>query len=180
MASQPPQQQMYSALAATPPSMTPGPNPQSPQASFSSAQQAVYIHPQQVQHGYNHSHIAHVQQVRPPACRDVHRSRFVWKMQACSSGECRGGRSARFQTHSCPCARFRLQAHMQSGMVPSHHPGPTHPPMMLMATQGPPGGPQGPMAQTALNPIPVSSTTHFSYLAHPQGRVNSYHLTEVL
>ncbi|XP_078809295.1 ataxin-2 isoform X7 [Oryzias latipes] len=121
MASQPPQQQMYSALAATPPSMTPGPNPQSPQASFPSAQQAVYIHPQQVQHGYNHSHIAHVQ-----------------------------------------------QAHMQSGMVPSHHPGPTHPPMMLMATQGPPGGPQGPMAQTALNPIPVSSTTHFSYLAHPQ------------
>uniref|UniRef100_A0A3B3HFD7 Ataxin 2 n=1 Tax=Oryzias latipes TaxID=8090 RepID=A0A3B3HFD7_ORYLA len=114
MASQPPQQQMYSALAATPPSMTPGPNPQSPQASFPSAQQAVYIHPQQVQHGYNHSHIAHVQ-----------------------------------------------QAHMQSGMVPSHHPGPTHPPMMLMATQGPPGGPQGPMAQTALNPIPVSSTTHF-------------------
>uniref|UniRef100_A0A8C7ZXD6 Ataxin 2 n=1 Tax=Oryzias sinensis TaxID=183150 RepID=A0A8C7ZXD6_9TELE len=133
MASQPQQQQMYSALAATPPSMTPGPNPQSPQASFPSAQQAVYIHPQQVQHGYNHSHIAHVQ-----------------------------------------------QAHMQSGMVPSHHPGPTHPPMMLMATQGPPGGPQGPMAQTALNPIPVSSTTHFSYLAHPQGRVNSYLLTQLL
>ncbi|RVE68044.1 hypothetical protein OJAV_G00087660 [Oryzias javanicus] len=121
MATQPPQQQMYSALAPTPPSMTPGPNPQSPQASFPSAQQAVYIHPQQVQHGYNHSHIAHVQ-----------------------------------------------QAHMQSGMVPSHHPAPTHPPMMLMATQGPPGGPQGPMTQTALNPIPVSSTTHFSYLAHPQ------------
>uniref|UniRef100_A0A3P9K2T1 Ataxin 2 n=1 Tax=Oryzias latipes TaxID=8090 RepID=A0A3P9K2T1_ORYLA len=126
MASQPPQQQMYSALAATPPSMTPGPNPQSPQGSYPSAQQAVYIHPQQVQHGYNHSHIAHVQ-----------------------------------------------QAHMQSGMVPSHHPGPTHPPMMLMATQGPPGGPQGPMAQTALNPIPVSSTTHFSYLAHPQGQWTS-------
>ncbi|XP_036069346.1 ataxin-2 isoform X9 [Oryzias melastigma] len=121
MASQPPQQQMYSALAPTPPSMTPGPNPQSPQASFPSAQQAVYIHPQQVQHGYNHSHIAHVQ-----------------------------------------------QAHMQSGMVPSHHAAPTHAPMMLMATQGPPGGPQGPMGQTALNPIPVSSTTHFSYLAHPQ------------
>ncbi|XP_069555737.1 ataxin-2 isoform X8 [Brachyistius frenatus] len=121
LANQPPQQQMYSALAPTPPSMTPGPNPQSPQASFPSAQQTVYIHPQQVQHGYNHNHMAHVQ-----------------------------------------------QAHMQSGLVQSHHPGTTHPPMMLMATQGPPGGPQPQMTQTALNPIPVSSTTHFSYLAHPQ------------
>uniref|UniRef100_UPI0037E93C33 ataxin-2 isoform X5 n=1 Tax=Semicossyphus pulcher TaxID=241346 RepID=UPI0037E93C33 len=121
LANQAPQQQMYSTLAPTPPSMTPGPNPQSPQASFPSAQQTVYIHPQQVQHGYNHNHMAHVQ-----------------------------------------------QAHMQSGMVPSHHPAPTHPTMMLMATQGPPGGPQPPMPQTALNPIPVSSTTHFSYLAHPQ------------
>ncbi|XP_071339423.1 ataxin-2 isoform X8 [Trachinotus anak] len=121
LANQPPQQQMYSALAPTPPSMTPGPNPQSPQASFPSAQQTVYIHPQQVQHGYNPNHMAHVQ-----------------------------------------------QAHMQSGIVQSHHPAPTHPPMMLMATQGPPGGPQPPMPQTALNPIPVSSTTHFSYLAHPQ------------
>uniref|UniRef100_A0A3P8PRK5 LsmAD domain-containing protein n=1 Tax=Astatotilapia calliptera TaxID=8154 RepID=A0A3P8PRK5_ASTCA len=117
LANQPPQQQMYSALAPTPPSMTPGPNPQSPQASFPSAQQAVYIHPQQVQHGYNPNHMAHVQ-----------------------------------------------QAHMQSGIVPSHHPAPTHPTMMLMATQGPPAGPQPPMPQTALNPIPVSSTTHFSYL----------------
>ncbi|XP_054895021.1 ataxin-2 isoform X5 [Poeciliopsis prolifica] len=115
----PPQQQLYSALAPTPPSMTP--NPQSPQASFPSAQQTVYIHPQQVQHGYNPNHMAHVQ-----------------------------------------------QAHMQSGIVPSHHPAPTHPPMMLMATQGPPGGPQPQMPQTALNPIPVSSTTHFSYLAHAQ------------
>ncbi|CAJ1069076.1 ataxin-2 isoform X5 [Xyrichtys novacula] len=124
LANQPPQQQMYSTLAPTPPSMTPGPNPQSPQASFPSAPQTVYINPQQVQHGYNHNHMAHVQ-----------------------------------------------QAHMQSGMVPSHHPAPTHPTMMLMATQGPPGGPQPPMPQTALNtinPIPVSSTTHFSYLAHPQ------------
>uniref|UniRef100_A0A3Q2YMS5 Ataxin 2 n=1 Tax=Hippocampus comes TaxID=109280 RepID=A0A3Q2YMS5_HIPCM len=117
------QQPMYSALAPTPPSMTPGPNPQSPQAAFPSAQQTVYIHPQQVQHGYNPNHMAHVQ-----------------------------------------------QAHMQSGMVPSHHAPPTHPPMMLMATQGPPGGPQPPMAQTALNHIPVSSTTPFSYLAHPQGK----------
>uniref|UniRef100_A0A8B9JHU6 Ataxin 2 n=1 Tax=Astyanax mexicanus TaxID=7994 RepID=A0A8B9JHU6_ASTMX len=61
----PSQQQMYSALAPTPPSMTPGPNPQSPQASFPSAQQAVYIHPSQVQHGYNPNHMAHVQQVTP-------------------------------------------------------------------------------------------------------------------
>uniref|UniRef100_A0A3Q1BCE5 LsmAD domain-containing protein n=1 Tax=Amphiprion ocellaris TaxID=80972 RepID=A0A3Q1BCE5_AMPOC len=131
LANQPPQQQMYSALAPTPPSMTPGPNPQSPQASFPSAQQTVYIHPQQVQHGYNPNHMAHVQ-----------------------------------------------QAHMQSGIVPSHHPAPTHPTMMLMATQGPPGGPQPPMPQTALNPIPVSSTTHFSYLAHPQGTSVSQHSEE--
>lgn len=63
LANQSSQQQMYSALAPTPPSMTPGPNPQSPQASFPSAQQTVYIHPQQVQHGYNPNHMAHVQQV---------------------------------------------------------------------------------------------------------------------
>ncbi|TRY88021.1 hypothetical protein DNTS_028273 [Danionella cerebrum] len=114
------QQQMYSALAPTPPSMTPGPNPQSPQASFPSAQQAVYIHPQQVQHGYNPNHMAHVQ-----------------------------------------------QAHMQSGMVPPHHGAPSHPPtMMLMATQGP-GGPQAAMPQGTLNPIPVSSATHYSYTLTP-------------
>ncbi|XP_073806986.1 ataxin-2 isoform X27 [Danio rerio] len=107
----PQQQQMYSALAATPPSMTPGPNPQSPQASFPSAQQAVYIHPQ---HGYNPNHMAHVQ-----------------------------------------------QAHMQSGMVPPHHGNPSHPPtMMLMATQAP-AGPQPALPQGTLNPIPVSSGTHF-------------------
>uniref|UniRef100_A0A3B4DQF9 Sm domain-containing protein n=1 Tax=Pygocentrus nattereri TaxID=42514 RepID=A0A3B4DQF9_PYGNA len=115
----PPQQQMYSALAPTPPSMTPGPNPQSPQATFPSAQQALYIHPSQVQHGYSPNPMAHVQ-----------------------------------------------QAHMQSGMVPTHHGTPSHPPVMLMATQ-PPAGPQPPMAQGTLNPIPVSSTTHFSYMAHP-------------
>ncbi|XP_038164029.1 ataxin-2 isoform X2 [Cyprinodon tularosa] len=120
----PPQQQIYSAMAPTPPSMTP--NPQSPQASFPSAQQTVYIHPQQVPHGYNPNHMAHMQ-----------------------------------------------QAHMQSGIVQSHHPAPTHPPMMLMATQGHPGGPQPPMPQTALSAIPVSSTTHFSYLAHPQ--VQAHH-----
>ncbi|XP_034781220.2 ataxin-2-like isoform X3 [Acipenser ruthenus] len=115
----PQQQPIYSTLTPTPPSMTPGPNPQSPQTSFPSAQQAVYIHPQQVQHGYNPSHMAHVP-----------------------------------------------QAHVQSGMVPPHHATPTHPPMMLMATQ-PPGGPQPPIPQNALPPIPVSSTTHFSYMAHP-------------
>ncbi|KAM9446069.1 ataxin-2 isoform 4-T4 [Clarias gariepinus] len=108
----PPQQQMYSALTPTPPSMTPGPSPQSPQA--------VYIHPQQVQHSYNPNHMAHVQ-----------------------------------------------QAHMQSGMVPQHHGTPSHP-VMLMATQAP-AGPQPPLPQNTLNPIPVSSTTHFSYMAHPQG-----------
>uniref|UniRef100_A0A672RCJ7 Ataxin-2-like n=1 Tax=Sinocyclocheilus grahami TaxID=75366 RepID=A0A672RCJ7_SINGR len=116
----PPQQQMYTALAPTPPSMTPGPNPQSPQASFQSAQQAVYIHPQQVQHGYNPNHMAHVQ-----------------------------------------------QAHMQSGMVPPHHGTPSHPPtMMLMATQAP-AGPQPTLSQGTLNPIPVSSATHYSYTLTP-------------
>uniref|UniRef100_A0A8C7V2H9 LsmAD domain-containing protein n=1 Tax=Oncorhynchus mykiss TaxID=8022 RepID=A0A8C7V2H9_ONCMY len=130
-----PQQQMYQALAPTPPSMTSGTNPQSPQGSFPSAQQAVYLHPQQMQHGYNPSHMAHMQQVsstfRSPS---LHSEYILYE-----------------------------QAHMQSGMVPSH---PGHPQMMLMATQQP-GGPQLP--QNALNPIPVSSTTHFSYLAHPQG-----------
>uniref|UniRef100_A0AAZ3QXD9 LsmAD domain-containing protein n=1 Tax=Oncorhynchus tshawytscha TaxID=74940 RepID=A0AAZ3QXD9_ONCTS len=62
-----PQQQMYQALAPTPPSMTPGTNPQSPQGSFPSAQQAVYLHPQQMQHGYNPSHMAHMQQLLPPS-----------------------------------------------------------------------------------------------------------------
>ncbi|XP_026106334.1 ataxin-2-like isoform X4 [Carassius auratus] len=116
----PQQQQMYSALAPTPPSMTPGPNPQSPQANFPSAQQAVYIHPQQVQHGYNPNHMAHMQ-----------------------------------------------QAHMQSGMVPPHHGNPSHPPtMMLMATQAP-AGPQSTLTQGTLNPIPVSSATHYSYTLTP-------------
>ncbi|CAB1321493.1 unnamed protein product [Coregonus sp. 'balchen'] len=131
-----PQQQMYQALAPTPPSMTPGPNPQSPQGSFPSAQQAVYLHPQQMQHGYNPSHMAHMQQVS---------STF---------------RSPSLHSEYIPYE----QAHMQSGMVPSH---PGHPQMMLMATQQP-GGPQPQLPQNALNPIPVSSTTHFSYLAHPQ------------
>ncbi|XP_029882220.1 ataxin-2 isoform X20 [Aquila chrysaetos chrysaetos] len=58
------------------------------------------------------------------------------------------------------------QAHVQSGMVPSH---PTaHAPMMLMTTQ-PPGGPQAAIAQSALQPIPVSTTTHFPYMTHPSG-----------
>ncbi|XP_030073176.1 ataxin-2 isoform X7 [Microcaecilia unicolor] len=56
------------------------------------------------------------------------------------------------------------QAHVQSGMVPSH---PTaHPPMMLMTTQ-PPGVPQAAIAQSALQPIPVSTTTPFPYMTHP-------------
>lgn len=63
----------------------------------------------------------------------------------------------------CP---LTLQAHMQSGMhVPQHHGTPSHP-VMLMATQA---GPQPPLPQNTLNPIPVSSTTHFSYMAHPSG-----------
>ncbi|XP_041756208.2 ataxin-2 isoform X6 [Coregonus clupeaformis] len=134
-----PQQQMYQALAPTPPSMTPGPNPQSPQGNFSSAQQAVYLHPQQMQHGYNPSHMAHMQQV-----------------------------SSTFRSPSLhPEYILYEQAHIQSGMVPSHHGNPGHPQMMLMATQQQ-GGPQPQLPQNALNPIPVSSTTHFSYLAHPQ------------
>ncbi|XP_043571608.1 ataxin-2 isoform X4 [Chiloscyllium plagiosum] len=124
-----PQQQQaiyHTTLTPTPPSMTQGPSPQSPQTSFPSAQQTIYtLHPQQVQHGYsNPPHMAHVP-----------------------------------------------QAHVQSGMGPPHHPAATHPPMMLMPAQ-PPGG-QGGIPQSALPPIPVSSTTHFSYMAHPQ--VQAHH-----
>ncbi|XP_041057995.1 ataxin-2 isoform X7 [Carcharodon carcharias] len=124
-----PQQQQaiyHTTLTPTPPSMTQGPSPQSPQTSFPSAQQTVYtLHPQQVQHGYsNPPHMTHVP-----------------------------------------------QAHVQSGMGPPHHPAATHPPMMLMSAQ-PPGG-QGAIPQSALPPIPVSSTTHFSYMAHPQ--VQAHH-----
>ncbi|XP_048467359.1 ataxin-2 isoform X4 [Rhincodon typus] len=124
-----PQQQQaiyHTTLTPTPPSMTQGPSPQSPQTSFPSAQQTVYtLHPQQVQHGYsNPPHMTHVP-----------------------------------------------QAHVQSGMGPPHHPAATHPPMMLMPAQ-PPGG-QGAIPQNALPPIPVSSTTHFSYMAHPQ--VQAHH-----
>ncbi|XP_028914312.1 ataxin-2 isoform X2 [Ornithorhynchus anatinus] len=62
------------------------------------------------------------------------------------------------------------QAHVQSGMVPSH---PTaHAPMMLMTTQ-PPGGPQAAIAPSALQPIPVSTTTHFPYMTHPS--VQAHH-----
>ncbi|XP_077318142.1 ataxin-2 isoform X5 [Lithobates pipiens] len=55
------------------------------------------------------------------------------------------------------------QAHVQSGMVPSH---PTAHPMMLMTAQ-PPGGPQAALQQSALQPIPVSTTAHFPYMTHP-------------
>ena len=64
MANQAPQQQMYSPLAPSNPAMNQGPNPQSPQATFPTGQQTLYLHPQQVPHGYNPNHMAHVQQVR--------------------------------------------------------------------------------------------------------------------
>ncbi|KAM3826278.1 ataxin-2 isoform 6-T6 [Vipera latastei] len=57
------------------------------------------------------------------------------------------------------------QAHVQSGMAPSHPP--THAPVMLMTTQPPPGGPQAALAQSALQHIPVSTATHFPYMTHP-------------
>uniref|UniRef100_A0A8B9QK94 Ataxin 2 n=1 Tax=Apteryx owenii TaxID=8824 RepID=A0A8B9QK94_APTOW len=73
------------------------------------------------------------------------------------------------QKESPECVSL-LQAHVQSGMVPSH---PTaHAPMMLMTTQ-PPGGPQAAIAQSALQPIPVSTTTHFPYMTHPS--VQAHH-----
>lgn len=59
-----------------------------------------------------------------------------------------------------------LKAHMQSGMVPQHHGTPSHPTMMLMATQAP-TGPQPALPQGTLNPIPVSSATHYSYALAP-------------
>ncbi|XP_066466101.1 ataxin-2 isoform X1 [Tiliqua scincoides] len=63
------------------------------------------------------------------------------------------------------------QAHVQSGMAPSH---PTaHAPMMLMATQPPPGGAQAALAQSALQHIPVSTATHFPYMTHPS--VQTHH-----
>ncbi|XP_015268709.1 PREDICTED: ataxin-2 isoform X2 [Gekko japonicus] len=63
------------------------------------------------------------------------------------------------------------QAHVQSGMAPSH---PTaHAPMMLMTTQPPPGGAQAAIAQSALQHIPVSTATHFPYMAHPS--VQTHH-----
>ncbi|KAM5192791.1 ataxin-2 isoform 1-T1 [Mantella aurantiaca] len=61
------------------------------------------------------------------------------------------------------------QAHVQSGMVPSH---PAAHPMMLMTAQ-PPGGPQAALAQSALQPIPVSTTAHFPYMTHPS--VQAHH-----
>ncbi len=56
---------------------------------------------------------------------------------------------------------------MQSGMVQSHHGTPSHPhTMMLMATQAP-AGHQAALPQGTLNPIPVSSATHYSYTLTP-------------
>ncbi|KAH0625629.1 hypothetical protein JD844_015219 [Phrynosoma platyrhinos] len=61
-----------------------------------------------------------------------------------------------------------FQAHVQSGMAPSH---PTaQAPMMLMTTQPPPGGAQAAIAQSALQHIPVSTATHFPYMTHPSGK----------
>ncbi|KAM6422678.1 ataxin-2 isoform 6-T6 [Liasis olivaceus] len=57
------------------------------------------------------------------------------------------------------------QAHVQSGMAPSHPPA--HAPVMLMTTQPPPGGAQAALAQSALQHIPVSTATHFPYMTHP-------------
>uniref|UniRef100_A0A8D0BQF1 Ataxin 2 n=1 Tax=Salvator merianae TaxID=96440 RepID=A0A8D0BQF1_SALMN len=63
------------------------------------------------------------------------------------------------------------QAHVQSGMTPSH---PTaHAPMVLMTTQPPPGGAQAAIAQSALQHIPVSTATHFPYMTHPS--VQTHH-----
>nr|XP_016852592.1 PREDICTED: ataxin-2 isoform X4 [Anolis carolinensis] len=63
------------------------------------------------------------------------------------------------------------QAHVQSGMAPSH---PTaQAPMMLMTTQPPPGGAQAAIAQSALQHIPVSTATHFPYMTHPS--VQTHH-----
>ncbi|XP_048370173.1 ataxin-2 isoform X7 [Sphaerodactylus townsendi] len=63
------------------------------------------------------------------------------------------------------------QAHVQSGMAPSH--ATAHAPMMLMTTQPPPGGAQAAIAQSALQHIPVSTATHFPYMTHPS--VQTHH-----
>ncbi|XP_026312366.1 ataxin-2 isoform X9 [Piliocolobus tephrosceles] len=144
-----PQQQSaiyHAGLAPTPPSMTPASNTQSPQNSFPAAQQTVFtIHPSHVQPAYtNPPHMAHV-----PQCASEALARCGLEMRL-----------------SWIYLSEGYLAHVQSGMVPSH---PTaHAPMMLMTTQ-PPGGPQAALAQSALQPIPVSTTAHFPYMTHPSG-----------
>ncbi|XP_053555732.1 ataxin-2 [Bombina bombina] len=63
------------------------------------------------------------------------------------------------------------QAHVQTGIIPSH---PAGHPMMLMTTQ-PPGGHQAALAQSALQPIPVSTTAHFPYMTHPTVQAHHQH-----
>ncbi|XP_070927181.1 ataxin-2 isoform X14 [Macaca nemestrina] len=148
-----PQQQSaiyHAGLAPTPPSMTPASNTQSPQNSFPAAQQTVFtIHPSHVQPAYtNPPHMAHV-----PQCASEALARCGLEMRL-----------------SWIYLSEGYLAHVQSGMVPSH---PTaHAPMMLMTTQ-PPGGPQAALAQSALQPIPVSTTAHFPYMTHPS--VQAHH-----
>uniref|UniRef100_A0A8C5MND9 Ataxin 2 n=1 Tax=Leptobrachium leishanense TaxID=445787 RepID=A0A8C5MND9_9ANUR len=138
LANQQQQSAIYHAgLTPTPPSMTPGSNAQSPQSSFPTQQTVFTIHPSHVQPAYtNPAHMAHVQQ---------------WETM-----------QLMVQKHLLRTDQSKCQAHVQSGMVPSH---PTAHPMMLMTAQ-PPGGPQAALAQSGLQPIPVSTTAHFPYMAH--------------
>uniref|UniRef100_A0A671M6W9 Ataxin-2-like n=1 Tax=Sinocyclocheilus anshuiensis TaxID=1608454 RepID=A0A671M6W9_9TELE len=122
----PPQQQMYTALAPTPPSMTPGPNPQSPQASFQSAQQAVYIHPQQVQHGYNPNHMAHVQQVsvNETDTRIIEMLRNTYKKKIFIHSVSKGPHAVRdgasTSWHSFPPPHYDVDGHTGSCWTPAY------------------------------------------------------------
>ncbi|XP_078467924.1 ataxin-2-like isoform X3 [Lampetra planeri] len=115
----------HAALTPTPPSLTPGPSPQSPQTSYPPSQQPVYaLHPQSMGHQY----AGH-----PPP----------------------------------PPHMILQQAHMQAGMGGGHpqHAHPTHPshPTQVMLMQANQHGGHG-----APPSIPVSSTTHYAYMPHPQ------------
>uniref|UniRef100_S4RIN7 Ataxin 2 n=1 Tax=Petromyzon marinus TaxID=7757 RepID=S4RIN7_PETMA len=110
----------HAALTPTPPSLTPGPSPQSPQTSYPPSQQPVYaLHPQSMGHQ-------------------------IWGVL------------------------ILQQAHMQAGMGGGHpqHAHPTHPshPTQVMLMQANQHGGHG-----APPSIPVSSTTHYAYMPHPQG-----------
>ncbi|CAM9953813.1 unnamed protein product [Lampetra fluviatilis] len=111
----------HAALTPTPPSLTPGPSPQSPQTSYPPSQQPVYaLHPQSMGHQY--------------------------------------------AGHPPPPPHM---AHMQAGMGGGHpqHAHPTHPshPTQVMLMQANQHGGHG-----APPSIPVSSTTHYAYMPHPQ------------